>query len=1355
MQNYSLEFHFSWDSTLDFTTTDIVTDSIRVTEQRFNNLRSSSSTINLDINPDDGLLYQRLLRSNEGDIRARLYAGSSLIFTGYVSRNLAWEVSSLGSSPVSLSIESTGTRKLQKKLVQEDGVGVYDTPYNIIDNICDLCGITFDDSDINSTDNPELYVSVVRKVERSETCEDLLDDLLFELGYVDWFDETGALRLQKIDLDSTPIQITEDDLYEVQGNSLALTAQARQYTSATVKYSEMRTRQNVNVYQVDTSSNYITLDNISSLWWDGEYHDSTETPAPATVEMNDIDAGQTILWFDGSSLVATMTPVTGATAAEPEPTLIHRLTPDTSYPYRDTDKVDVLIDNTTALKPLVAYSAFAAKGTVITVDENTVMTARDGSFTGSDYEYEYETSWIHDKTRAESLAVRMAKYNLYCNSTYNFYTKENIPLGSIVTVTDTTFAHASVTLFITGRTYTHYWFQDEPCYRYVGQAISSLISQFVPSTSTSGTKQQFAPNNYVYIRYSAYADGHDMVETPTADTKYIGTYSGPSAYCPPYTEFKWSQYATDDVQIFDVEVNPVNPIKNRRIIDTQLVTVTCLVSGYTGIPKITVWRKGQNNDESASPDPEESISVEGYSLTFDLPYNVSEDALMVRAEILGADPIQIEVPFIDQTETLAWFGHLTIDTQAYYPNGEFDPASVDQVDWTPIEVMLPANERFLDGDSFFNDFSSGGFTDEYIYSYENNFWVPLSYTYFSNALKSQICARAQKDVLSTIQPGSVAKSDYGYFNNIIAGTVTADFIGSKEIEVQSGGMIYGGDVDLTKDPGQRVGSSGAGFCFDSLGNAEMSNIRITGDSTIEGGSTVLGTIINYDQDNKPVFQTVKESNADISFSGSKTDGTDSPNAYLWNEFYSAFNTSLRDHMSSGTTYTGSGTIYGTWSGISISSGSISAARYFSSAPSSTDSTTKVNCSYAWDQDESKTIWTNPYPYKVKFYKVVVRAKSCENPGFPLWGGPVGWGNVYAAVYDSNGSLYKVIYQLSKGTGRGGPQLATISNVEVPVGGYIYTSWGEGDRWWITNNEENGYVEMHYRESDNFTQGINLIVPNGTVYNAANVLLNTASFSTYPQSISLPNASVSINLQIGSSSASSSWPVEKYYRFTYSTAPSTSATVTSSIFQSQSFSYRGTTKTIISVTYSNSYLKAIASDGNVYEFTTASGNYYPRHSFSFTTLAESLGAYARSVLPTDDPNTHNIGAASSYDSGNPQRWNTGYFKSLDVLEGVVVPSVNAGWHVETISADKTLTEDFVVGSMRPYYITSSGASGPTITMPGNSSQSYTVFSFRYSVAVVAGASCVARDIVAGGGSLSTSGYVSASQPWCILLVLRTA
>lgn len=1305
MQNYSLEFHFSWDSTLDFTTTDIVTDSIRVTEQRFNNLRSSSSTINLDINPDDGLLYQRLLRSNEGDIRAKLYAGSSLIFTGYVSRNLSWEVSSLGSSPVALSIESTGTRKLQKKLVQEDGVGVYDTPYNIIDNICTLCGITFDDSGINSADNPELYVSVVRKVERSETCEDLLDDLLFELGYVDWFDETGALRLQKIDLESTPVRITEDDLYEVQGNAITLTSQARQYTSATVKYSEMRTRQNVNVYQVDTSSNYITLDNISSLWWDGEYHDSTETPAPATVEMNDIDAGQTILWFDGSSLVTTMTPVTGATAAQPAPTLIHRLTPDTSYPYRDTDKVDVLIDNTTALKPLVAYSAFAAKGTVITVDENTVMTARDGSFTGSDYEYEYETSWIHDKIRAESLAVRMAKYNLYCNSTYNFYTKENIPLGSVVTVTDTTFAHASVMLFITGRTYTRYWFQDEPCYRYVGQAVSSLISQFVPSTSTSGTRQQFLPNSYTYIRYSEYADGHDMVETPTADTKYIGTYSGPSAYCPPYTEFKWSQYASEDPQMFDLIVSPTSLIQNRRLTGSQDITATCQISGYTGTPTISYWF----NDS-----PEDARSVSAPALTINVPYNNTYSSLTFRAEITGADPVEIKLLSIDRTEEYGWYGHLHIDTQAYFPNGEFDASCWDQVDWTDIDNELPAGERFLNGDSFFNEFTSGSFTDVYIYVFLNGVWYPIPYVALSDREKSVICARSQKAVLSTIDPGSVTKSDFAYFNTIIAGTVTSSYIGSQEIEVQDGGFIYGGAVDLTQPAGQRVTGNGAGFVFDSIGNAEMSNIRITGDSTIEGGSTVLGTLINYDTQNNPVFKTVKEASANVTIDGSKTDGTDAPNAYVWSSFTNWLKNRILARASNGSYYSSSGTLYGYWSGSSLSGRSVIGLKYWSSLPAGT--TTTVHGDRGAGTAETKTMYTNPNDYTVTFTSIICHPKTKSS----IWGS-TGYGSLTCTTYDSNGRFYQTFNTSSEGEGQSG-HLKTVYNVSVPPHGYIECTAGtySGYPWgsWDTDL----YLQMRFNEGDFMSTGINLIDSGGTSYPYDTVFPAYNDFITYPQDLTCSGLSLSLDMQM---QASSTWPVEKFYRFTYTTSPSTSATVTTSIFSAESFTYRGSSKNVASITYSNSILKVTDTTGQVYDFTTAAGNYYPRHSFAFTTLNQSLGTYTRSLLPTDDLNVHDIGSSTFYDSGNPQRWDTGFFKTLDISQGIVAKAVNAGIVMPVLTTAYTVPS-MDVGTVRPFYC----QNALTLSFSGQT----------MSVVQLSGSGSISKSSVSGSFSASADSWV---------------
>ena len=145
--------------------------------------------------------------------------------------------------------------------------------------------------------------------------------------------------------------------------------------------------------------------------------------------------------------------------------------------------------------------------------------------------------------------------------------------------------------------------------------------------------------------------------------------------------------------------------------------------------------------------------------------------------------------------------------------------------------------------------------------------------------------------------------------------------------------------------------------------------------------------------------------------------------------------------------------------------------------------------------------------------------------------------------------------------------------------------------------------------------------------------------------------------------------------------------------------------------------------------------------TFTPETQTDAILVKDVIPKAD---------SQYSLGElGKEFATGY------IDNLYAKSVEAGWHMPIITANQTLAEDFTVGTFRPYYVQSSGASGPTITMPGNSTQSYTVFSFRYSVAVVAGASCVARDVVAGGGTLSTSSYVSASQPWCLLFVLRTA
>lgn len=109
--------------------------------------------------------------------------------------------------------------------------------------------------------------------------------------------------------------------------------------------------------------------------------------------------------------------------------------------------------------------------------------------------------------------------------------------------------------------------------------IFSLYKVRNGATGDAGTSY------YAYIRYSAYADGRQMKEAPTVDTKYIGSYAGPSETVPPYTAFKWSKYVGSDITVEStlVEYNQVSAEKPGRPDDDDAgwnTEVPTLTEGY-------------------------------------------------------------------------------------------------------------------------------------------------------------------------------------------------------------------------------------------------------------------------------------------------------------------------------------------------------------------------------------------------------------------------------------------------------------------------------------------------------------------------------------------------------------------------------------------------------------------------------------------------------------------------------------------------------------------------------------------------------------------------------------------------------
>ena len=76
-----------------------------------------------------------------------------------------------------------------------------------------------------------------------------------------------------------------------------------------------------------------------------------------------------------------------------------------------------------------------------------------------------------------------------------------------------------------------------------GDTVTITDAEGNTVTVTDGANGQ---SYYTYIRYSVNSNGSGMVETPTANTKYIGVYSGTSSTVPAYTEFDWSKYVGEN-----------------------------------------------------------------------------------------------------------------------------------------------------------------------------------------------------------------------------------------------------------------------------------------------------------------------------------------------------------------------------------------------------------------------------------------------------------------------------------------------------------------------------------------------------------------------------------------------------------------------------------------------------------------------------------------------------------------------------------------------------------------------------------------------------------------------------------------
>jgi len=445
----------------------IVRRTITFHQQLMNGLRSASNQVDLLLDRDCPAIEDII--ATEGDVKAVLKDGTTTLFTGYLSSSYNWTVSNAGKQALALTLEDTGTRLLGKAFI-ENGRHLFNcTASEAIASICTRAGITV------SPDCISLTAPVTRSVDGSATCGELLDQLVYELGHVHYFDALGHLRLFKVDCTSTENLPTldKDDLVVVGGKAITLSKKIRQYKSARVSFTRLGEVSDYLVYRNTTGRGdghpycYLKLEggahfDGSEIYTQGEWTEAQTDSfrTPALIEA--CNAASEIDIVGSSDIIAVSNVRTEFTA---ESGYITANIAAAGGPYLQV----AAHNNGTLAYHITRLDAYAD---IIYVRDTNIVRTADSVYEGesSDNLLSEELLFVHERTLAQAHANLLGQFHRHAGSQYTFFSAVDLGCGSLVRLIDDAFSGLNVSVLVTARTFT----DESAVYRYEAVGISAF-----------------------------------------------------------------------------------------------------------------------------------------------------------------------------------------------------------------------------------------------------------------------------------------------------------------------------------------------------------------------------------------------------------------------------------------------------------------------------------------------------------------------------------------------------------------------------------------------------------------------------------------------------------------------------------------------------------------------------------------------------------------------------------------------------------------------------------------------------------------------------------------------------------------
>lgn len=816
----------------------LIRDSISISSTLMKDLRPASSRCSLRVSRDYPNL-EDIIGYND-TIKATLKDGDSYIFTGYLSSKFNYRVTEHGAQVVDFTIEDIGTRALEVMFSPSNGNGklVNGKSDVIISSILNTAGIT------EATNSVKPSVDIVKNIEPSTTCKQALDDIMFECGYVYTFNGMGQFVSKSISTDSTPVKtINSENLYSNGSDAISVSKSAIQYKQSRIKYETLATKNNTLVYQDisgrDEGHPYANIELQGGYAYPSQLtiDDHTTEELTSYTDATDLDQGFKIYYID--NVQGSMVWTGGS---------------NISYDIKKSapTQLSVLVKNEGASATRI--TRLEAKADVCYVKSTDVIVSGDTDV--DEKIFEYECSYIHDKTNASRLANLISQYYTNSNINYSFYTNEDIELGSVIQLTDNVHSGLNASVIVTSKSIT-----KDNVYTYSGVSLTpfdlsaevDFSSNLSSSTSIPGLS---VSEDNVWV-------GQD---NPNGDSYVVWVDTN-------------GEVSDIPIQLFTLECSPLFYELNSRGVAETDITVTVLAKPSEAVDTSKyspVW-------EFVGEHGTLTLESFGWQCNVKIPRYETTTLSKVRCTIEGLDIVEINIEGkpIEEPKPRYWGQSMT----------------------TPSEDPL---YPFMDGDYFLDISiqSDGKYNNVPMVRRGSNWYVMTE----NDSSYAQAMLDCGSDILKDSSSNNVIRQStilYGFIKHLMAENVVADNLFAKDIQLFDNGTTQG----QIRSQGYVEGQSNKGFIIKQDGSARFVDVTIDGKSVVGGNSEVQGTILNTDGDNNIIFKTNKESSTPITISGSASQGSTVPSAFSWAEWNPILQGAL-DRLPEKTRTTASGTFMG-------------------------------------------------------------------------------------------------------------------------------------------------------------------------------------------------------------------------------------------------------------------------------------------------------------------------------------------------------------------------------------------------------------------------------------------------------------